>query len=63
MLMFPLFGSMLAALWYARIVYRGYFNGTSTFSLLAISFLYVVAVLASLRGGEPGQQQYHAHAD
>ena len=60
-LMFPLFGTLLAALWYARVVYRGYFNGTSTFSLLAISFLYVVALLASLRGG--GQADRHPHVE
>ena len=60
-LMFPLFGTLLAALWYARVVYRGYFNGTSTFSLLAISFLYIVALLASLRGGSHAEQ--HAHIE
>jgi len=58
-LMFPLFGTLLAALWYARVVYRGYFNGTSTFSLLAISFLYIVALLASLRGGSQGDRHPH----
>ena len=61
LLMFPLFGTLLVALWYARVVYRGYFNGTSTFSLLAISFLYVVALLASLRGG--GQSDQHPHIE
>jgi len=60
-LMFPLFGTLLAALWYARVVYRGYFNGTSTFSLLAISFLYIVALLASLRGS--GQADQHPHVE
>ena len=58
-LMFPLFGTLLAGLWYARVVYRGYFNGTSTFSLLAISFLYIVALLASLRGGNRADQHPH----
>jgi len=58
-LMFPLFGTLLAGLWYARVVYRGYFNGTSTFSLLAISFLYVVALLASLRGASQADQHHH----
>jgi len=58
-LMFPLFGTLLAALWYARVVYRGYFNGTSTFSLLAISFLYIVALLASLRGANHADQHPH----
>lgn len=61
-LMFPLFGTLLVALWYARVVYRGYFNGTSTFSLLAISFLYVVALLASLRGGG-GHADQHPHIE
>ena len=60
-LMFPLFGTLLAALWYARVVYRGYFNGTSTFSLLAISFLYIVALLASLRGSS--QADPHPHVE
>ena len=60
-LMFPLFGTLLIALWYARVVYRGYFNGTSTFSLLAISFLYIIALLASLRGS--GQTEQHPHIE
>ena len=60
-LMFPLFGTLLAALWYARVVYRGYFNGTSTFSLLAVSFLYIIALLASLRGG--AQTEHHPHVE
>lgn len=48
-LMFPLFGSILAGLWYARVMYRGFFNAASTFSLIAISFLYIIGLLASLR--------------
>lgn len=62
-LVFPLFGTVLAALWYARVMYRGYFNGTSTFSLFAVSFLYVIALLASLRGGTGHQAPQHAHID
>jgi len=63
MLVFPLFGTMLAALWYARVVHRSYFNGTSTFSLFAVSFLYVIALFASLRGGGHQEQHAHAHTD
>jgi hypothetical protein len=63
-LVFPLFGTVLIALWYARVVYRGYFNGTSTFSLFAVSFLYVIALVASLRGrGHQEQPTTHAHSD
>lgn len=50
-LMFPLFGFILTLLWYARIAYRNYFSGASTCSLVAISFLYLVALVGSFRSG------------
>jgi len=59
-LMFPLFGAVLILLWYARIMYRAFFNAASTFSLLAISFFYIIALLASLRNA---QQAGHRHVD
>lgn len=48
-LMLPLFGFLLTLLWYARIAYRYYFSGASTCSLVAISFLYVIALIGSFR--------------
>ena len=58
-LIFPIFGIMLFLLWYIRFAYRQYFNGASTFSLVAISFIYMVAFFASIRGGEIN----HQHGD
>ena len=45
----PLFGVILGLLWYCRVMYRYYFNAMSTFSLIGITFLYIVAVMASVR--------------
>lgn len=58
-LMFPLFGFILTLLWYARIAYRNYFSGASTCSLVAISFLYLVALVGSFRSGRIN----HPHHD
>ncbi|ESN96911.1 hypothetical protein HELRODRAFT_114448 [Helobdella robusta] len=61
-LAFPIFGMGLGALWYARIFYRGYFNGASTVSLLAITFLYGLSLIASFRTASPSNQN-HLHRD
>ncbi len=57
-LMFPLFGLILLLIWYFRFTYRNYFNAMSTFSLIGITFLFIVALLASWRTGEA-----HDHDD
>jgi hypothetical protein len=51
-LMFPLFGLILLLIWYCRFTYRNYFNAMSTFSLIGITFLFIVALLASWRTQE-----------
>ncbi len=53
-LMLPLFGLILALSWYWRFTYKQYFNAVSTLSLMGISFLFLVAVLAVYR------PQHHA---
>ena len=58
-LMFPLFGLILALIWYCRFSYRNYFNAMSTFSLLGITLLFIIAVLSTFRhhGGEAHEHQ------
>lgn len=51
-LMFPLFGLTLGLLWYCRVMYRSYFNAVSTLSLVGISFLFLIALLACWRREE-----------
>ena len=48
-LMFPLFGVILLLVWYFRFTYRSYFNAMSTFSLIGITLLFIVALLATWR--------------
>lgn len=62
-LVFPIFGLALVLIWYARIFHRGYFNGTSTFSLVAITFLYILSLLASYRVGSQNDAVGHLHQD
>ena len=57
-LVFPLFGLILGLIWYCRVMYRAYFNAMSTFSLVGITFLYVVALMASFR---PNRNHEHVH--
>ncbi|KAK3579707.1 hypothetical protein CHS0354_025742 [Potamilus streckersoni] len=47
--MFPLFGLLLAIIWYFRFTYRQFFNVTSTLSLGGITFLFLAALCASFR--------------
>ncbi|KAL3835843.1 hypothetical protein ACJMK2_021305 [Sinanodonta woodiana] len=47
--MFPLFGLLLAIIWYFRFTYRQFFNVTSTLSLAGITFLFLAALCASFR--------------
>ena len=58
-LMFPLFGLILSLIWYCRFSYRNYFNAMSTFSLIGITFLFIVAILATCRN----QGEAHEHQD
>lgn len=48
-LLYPMIGALLAFFWYARIYYRVYFNGASTFSLVALSFFYFFSSFAFFR--------------
>ena len=48
--MIPLFTSILGFVWYLRWQYRYMFNATSTLSLVGVTTLFVLAVLASWRG-------------
>ena len=48
-LMFPLFGLILVLIWYCRVTYRHYFTATSTFALLGITFLFMIAFMGSWR--------------
>ena len=48
-LMLPLFGLILLLIWYCRFSYKNYFNAMSTFSLVGITFLFIVAVMAAWR--------------
>ena len=57
-LMFPLFGLILATIWYCRITYRHYFNAMSTLILVGISLLYVIAGMAMY-----GHHVDHHHQD
>ncbi|XP_070548782.1 transmembrane and ubiquitin-like domain-containing protein 1 [Ptychodera flava] len=47
--MVPLFGFILLSVWYLRWQYRYMFNATSTIALIAVSLLFVLAVLAAWR--------------
>ena len=58
LLMFPLFGILLGIVWYLRFMYRQFFNVTSTLTLGGITFLYIAALMSSLRGNRP-----HQHLD
>ena len=48
--MVPLFGCILGFVWYLRWQYRYMFNATSTLSLIGVSVLFFLAVLAAWRG-------------
>ncbi|XP_022088385.1 transmembrane and ubiquitin-like domain-containing protein 1 [Acanthaster planci] len=48
--MIPLFTCILGFVWYLRWQYRYMFNATSTLSLVGVTTLFVLAVLASWRG-------------
>jgi len=50
--MFPIFGIILLLLWYFRLIYRNYFNAMSTFSLIGITLLFIVSLLATWRTHE-----------
>lgn len=50
--MFPIFGIILLLLWYFRFIYRNYFNAMSTFSLIGITLLFIVSLLATWRTHE-----------
>jgi len=50
--MFPIFGLILLLLWYFRFIYRNYFNAMSTFSLIGITLLFIVSLLATWRTHE-----------
>ena len=54
-LMVPLFGVLLGIVWYFRFMYRQFFNVTSTLTLGGITFLYIAALMSSLRGNRPHQ--------
>lgn len=54
----PLFAFIVVSLWYCRIVYKQYFNAMSTISLIGLTFLFVVVLLASRRNGD-----VHEHID
>lgn len=56
--MFPLFGLLLGIVWYTRLMYRQFFNVTSTLTLGGITFLYIAALMSSLRG-----HRQHEHID
>ncbi|KAL4228403.1 Ubiquitin [Mactra antiquata] len=56
--MFPLFGLLLGIVWYMRIMYRQFFNVTSTLTLGGITFLFFAALMSSLRGNRA-----HEHID
>lgn len=56
--MFPLFGLLLGIVWYMRVMYRQFFNVTSTLTLGGITFLFVAALMSSFRGHRP-----HEHVD
>lgn len=58
MFMFPLFGLLLGIVWYMRFMYRQFFNVTSTLTLGGITFLYLAALISSLRG-----HRNHEHID
>ncbi|XP_077996651.1 uncharacterized protein LOC144449958 [Glandiceps talaboti] len=47
--MVPLFGFILVTVWYLRWQYRYMFNATSTIALIAVTLLFVLAVLAAWR--------------
>ncbi|XP_033099604.1 transmembrane and ubiquitin-like domain-containing protein 2 [Anneissia japonica] len=47
--MIPMFAVLLGLVWYVRLEYRHLFNATSTLSLLGVSVLFLLAVLASWR--------------
>lgn len=56
-LMLPVFGFIICVVWYLRFEYRQFFSGTSTISLIGITFLYIAAILASWENHRRG----HAH--
>jgi hypothetical protein len=57
-LMFPLVAVILGLVWYCRVVYRNYFSAVSTLSLVGMTFLFIVALMASR-----GREQRHEHRD
>ncbi|CAH1775184.1 unnamed protein product [Owenia fusiformis] len=62
-LMLPLFGVILGLVWYCRVMYRNYFNATSTLALGGISMLYAFALASTfrtLRQHEPPHVHVHA---
>ncbi len=56
-LMFPLFGLLLASIWYFRVFYRQYFNAMATLILVGITLLFIVGGVAIYR--PPERQQQH----
>lgn len=58
MFMFPLFGLLLACIWYLRFTYRQLFNTTSTLTLGGITFLFVAAFISTLQ-----RPANHEHID
>ena len=62
---FPLFGVILALIWYSRFAYGKYFNAISTVALVGITFLYIVVLLASFRNNEDNNNlvEVHEHQD
>ncbi|KAH3699252.1 transmembrane and ubiquitin-like domain-containing protein 1 [Dreissena polymorpha] len=57
--MFPIFGLLLASIWYLRFSYRQLFNVTSTLTLAGISFLFLLALSSRVRPVRNG----HEHID
>ncbi|XP_041371716.1 transmembrane and ubiquitin-like domain-containing protein 1 [Gigantopelta aegis] len=49
-LMLPLFGFILAVIWYLRFSYRQYFNAMSTLCLVGVTFLFFLGVVSSYNG-------------
>lgn len=55
-MVFPIFGCALMLIWYLRFFYKQYFSAVSTVSLAGVSFIYIMALLSSIRGRRQARQ-------
>ncbi|XP_013390196.1 transmembrane and ubiquitin-like domain-containing protein 1 [Lingula anatina] len=66
-MMLPLFGLILAILWYFRIVYKVYFNPMSTITLVGFTIMFAVALASAFtpqrREDNVQVHRHHVHAE